>query len=65
MEKKQYEKPMTEVIQLPQQTELLAGSGVSATISDFVEEEWIPNPTAPEMDLTDMILTDILDDSSI
>ena len=57
MSKKQYVRPMTEVIPLQQEAELLAGSAVSATISDFVEEEWTPTPSsAREMDLTDAIL---------
>ena len=57
MSKKQYVRPMTEVIPLQQEAELLAGSSVSATISDFVEEEWTPTPSsAREMDLTDAIL---------
>ena len=44
MKHKNYETPITEVVWLQQQTQLLAGSEVSATISEFQEEEWEPNP---------------------
>jgi hypothetical protein len=46
MKHKNYETPITEVVWLQQQTQLLAGSEVSATIGDFQEEEWTPNPTS-------------------
>ena len=46
MKHKKYETPITEVVWLQQQTQLLAGSEVSATIGDFQEEEWTPNPTS-------------------
>ncbi len=53
MAKKQYEEPMMEIICQLQQNLLLAGSGVTATISDFEEEEWIPNPSANILDFPD------------
>lgn len=53
MKHKKYEMPMTEVVWLQQQTQLLAGSEVSATISDFQEEEWMPNPTSRPMGFSD------------
>ena len=46
MKHKNYETPITEVVWLQQQTQLLAGSEVSATIGDFQEEEWTPNTTS-------------------
>ena len=55
MEKKQYEKPVVEVIWLLQQTALLAGSSVTATIGDFEEEVWTPDPGSPEMDFSDTL----------
>ncbi len=48
MKHKKYETPITEVIWLQQQTQLLAGSdtSVTATIGDFEEENWTPNPSS-------------------
>ena len=56
MKRKQYEKPMMEAFCQLEQAEPLAGSGneVTATISDFVEEEWDPTPTSRGMDFTDI-----------
>lgn len=59
MKHKKYEKPMAQTVWLQQQTQLLAGSEVSATISDFQEEEWDPTPSSRGTDLTEL-----LDDSS-
>jgi len=50
MKHKIYETPITEVIWLQQQTQLLAGSEVSATINDLQEEEWVPNPGSRSFD---------------
>ena len=55
MKKKLYEKPKTVVFLLSQQPELLAGSALTATISALEEEEWIPDPSAPEMDLPESL----------
>ena len=48
MKHKNYETPITEVVWLQQQTQLLAGSdtSVTATIGDFEEEDWTPNPSS-------------------
>ena len=53
MKHKNYETPITEVVWLQQQTQLLAGSEVSATISEFQEEEWGPNSTSRTTDFPD------------
>ena len=55
MKHKNYETPITEVIWLQQQTQLLAGSdtSVTATIGDFQEEEWEPNPGSRTMGFPD------------
>ena len=53
MKHKNYETPITEVVWLQQQTQLLAGSEVSATISEFQEEEWVPNPSSRTMGFPD------------
>lgn len=49
MKKKAYEKPTMEVVELPQQTRLLAGSVTSAGMDVTLEEEDWPIPGASGM----------------
>ena len=53
MKSKQYVKPMTEIVWLQEPTQLMAGSGESATatISDFEEDEWDIDPLSRTTDL--------------
>ncbi len=53
MKRKNYETPAINVIWLQQQTQLLAGSDVSATINDLQEEEWDPTSGTRFIDFVD------------
>lgn len=52
MKRKAYEEPTVEIVRMKGEAQILAGSGVSATIDSPTEEEWGPiNPGSREFGL--------------